>query len=243
MTGYTIGTMQSFSLSNSFIKKLYSVRSDSEDDGDDLLGGSTDTKASQQKKVRKEIEKRRFFSYTYCRFWYVLRFDKAICCCCRARRRREDFLYKEAKSMLSEEIDLLEIIKKLRVFQFSVNSVLKPHQKDLVNFFQDYTLQGEDESKRRQQSVAQQENMDVILARGSTIKRETSLDQALLEDIDELDDPKKRRLFTSVAKIDAARSDIDKKIVEKITVPQVHQEGAHHLSALGYHQDMNQLLS
>ena len=69
------------------------------------------------------------------------RFDKSICCCCRPKRRREDFLFKDGKSKLSEELDLLEIIKKLRVHQFASQQTLKPYQRDLVNFFQDYKIE------------------------------------------------------------------------------------------------------
>jgi len=65
--------------------------------------------------VKKEIEKRETFSYKYERFWYLLRFDRDCCYCCRPKKKREDFLYKSAKSKLSEEIDILEIVKKLRV--------------------------------------------------------------------------------------------------------------------------------
>ena len=91
-------------------------------------------------KVRKEIEKRKTFSYTYGRFWYLWRFDKSICCCCRAKKKREDFLFKDANRKLNEEIDMLEIIKKLRVQTFLANQKLEPHQRDLVNFFQAYKL-------------------------------------------------------------------------------------------------------
>jgi len=71
--------------------------------------------SDDKEKVKKEIESRATFSYKYRRFWYQWRFDKSICCCCRARKKRDDFLFKDAKSKLSEEIDILEIVKKLRV--------------------------------------------------------------------------------------------------------------------------------
>ena len=53
---------------------------------------------------------------------------------------------KKYQYLLTEEIDLLEIVKKLRVHQFASQQTLKPYQRDLVNFFQDYKLQ--DTSKK-----------------------------------------------------------------------------------------------
>lgn len=44
-------------------------------------------------------------------------------------------MWKDAKQKLYDEIDLLEIVKKLRVNQFASDVVLKPRQRDLVNFF------------------------------------------------------------------------------------------------------------
>ena len=42
-------------------------------------------------------------------------------------KKRDDFLFRDAKSKLAEEIDLLEIVKKLRVHQFAAQVTLKPH--------------------------------------------------------------------------------------------------------------------
>lgn len=74
-----------------------------------------------------EIEKRETFSYKYARFWCLWRFDKWYCCCCRPKRKRGDLLFQDAKKKLSEEIDILEIVKKLRVHQFASQIILKPH--------------------------------------------------------------------------------------------------------------------
>jgi len=35
---------------------------------------------------------------------------------------------------------VLEIVKKLRVHQFASQMTLEPHQRDLINFFQDYKI-------------------------------------------------------------------------------------------------------
>lgn len=65
--------------------------------------------------MKDEIESRSTFSHTYGKWWLLYRFDKWYCCCCRREKRRNDFLFKDAKGKLSEELDVLEIIKKLRV--------------------------------------------------------------------------------------------------------------------------------
>ena len=77
--------------------------------------------------MKDEIESRETFSYKYFRFWQLWRFDKKWCCCCRPKRMRDDHLFKDAKSKLNEELDILEIIKKLRVHQFASTVTLKPH--------------------------------------------------------------------------------------------------------------------
>ena len=90
--------------------------------------------------MQKEVERRRTFSYSVRRFCALNYLDYKCCMCCRVRKKRADFLFREARQKLVEELDILEIIKKLRVFQFASNLTLQPHQKDLVNFFQEYKL-------------------------------------------------------------------------------------------------------
>ena len=58
----------------------------------------------------------------------------------RPKKKRDDFLFYNAASKLKEEMDLLEILKKLRVYQFTAVTSLKPYQRDLINFFQDYKI-------------------------------------------------------------------------------------------------------
>ena len=77
--------------------------------------------------VRQEIECRETFSYNYRSFWCFWRFDKFYCCCLRPRQNRKDKLFESAKSKLSQEIDILEIIKKLRVHQFASEQTLQPY--------------------------------------------------------------------------------------------------------------------
>ena len=92
--------------------------------------------------MEDEVLNRRVFSYSPNRWYIRLQLSEFPLCCFSVclRNKREDFLWKDAKQKLYEEIDLLEIVKKLRVHQFESDVVLKPRQRDLVNFFQDYKL-------------------------------------------------------------------------------------------------------
>ena len=46
---------------------------------------------------------------------------------------------------LNREIDILEIVKKLRISSFANELTLKPRQRHLVGFFDDYKLKTPDE--------------------------------------------------------------------------------------------------
>ena len=46
---------------------------------------------------------------------------------------------------LNEEIDILEIVKKLRVASFASEVALKPRQRRLIGFFDDFKLKTPDE--------------------------------------------------------------------------------------------------
>ena len=59
------------------------------------------------------------------------------------QRNRSDKLFADATKKLNREIDILEIIKKLRVAYFSSETALLPRQRWLVSFFDDYLLNSE----------------------------------------------------------------------------------------------------
>ena len=65
--------------------------------------------------------------------------------------KRQDFLQKDAKAKLNAETDLLDIIKKLRVHQFAAEMQLKPSQRDMVTFFDEYKLKTDADRKREQE--------------------------------------------------------------------------------------------
>ena len=66
---------------------------------------------------------------------------------------------------------MLEIIKKLRVSQFAADVLLKPRQRDLINFFQDYNLDEPQEGKSK-----------IDERRGSRGKKAANMDQLLKDD-------------------------------------------------------------
>ena len=74
-----------------------------------------DLALKEREKVVDEIEGRHTFSYRYRRFFLFNNFEKSYCFCCKPKRNREDHLFKSARGKLNEELDILEIVKKLRV--------------------------------------------------------------------------------------------------------------------------------
>ena len=91
--------------------------------------------------MMKALAKRSVFSYKYFREAFLRRMNSWwCCCCCKPKLQKRDRLFKDARSKLFEEIDILEIIKKLRVNKFTSEVFLKPRQRDLVNFFDEYKL-------------------------------------------------------------------------------------------------------
>ena len=140
LTYYLIGEFQVFSLDNSMIKKLYSAdQIDNSDDDFGLTSGLDPTMKSRKAyKLEGNLTKRAIFSYKYRRQAYIKYFG--WCCCCRPGDKRSDFLFKDAKEKLSTETDLLEIVKNMRIYKFASDIVLKPRQRDLVNFFDAFKL-------------------------------------------------------------------------------------------------------
>ena len=95
MTVLVIGRMQGFSLTNSLIKKLYSAKDPNASDDEQKMDPIDDKET-----IRREIESRETFSYSYWRFWYLFRFDKKCCLCCRPKKTRRDILFRSARGKL-----------------------------------------------------------------------------------------------------------------------------------------------
>ena len=144
------------------------------------------------------------------------RFDQSYCLCCRAKKTRDDFLFKSAKSKLSEEMDILEIVKKLRVHQFACQQMLQPHQRDLVNFFQDYKLE---EPKPPSANEFEQSVLNRRVSEDHAPNNvQRSLDERNNSDDDdmEVEDKAVNSLYDSISKLDP-NNPIDKKIMRRVT--------------------------
>ena len=70
---------------------------------------------SLQGRLNRAIVDRQLFSYKYCQGFKLRKFGSKCCLCCRVKRNREDWLQKDAKEKLNLEIDILDIVKRLRV--------------------------------------------------------------------------------------------------------------------------------
>jgi len=209
--------MQSFSLSNSLIKKLYSASdapAESSTSGDgapqngrrnNRLGEVNSSTELSQVSVQKEIDSRSTFSYKYPRWWVLWRFDNSYCLCCRAKKKREDFLFKDAKAKLNEETDILEILKKLRVSHFMSEITLEPHQRDLINFFQDYKI--------KEPNAPESAIQHSVLAARQPAPSIQSVDEQLLNSST---DKAISRLYESIQTLNP-RDETDAKIIAKIT--------------------------
>ena len=126
-TNYIIAEFQGFSLDNSMIKKLYSADRDEEETNTKTLSDSNERpRGKKVNRLEESITQRATFSYKYTRLWCILHFGGPWCCCCRVKNKRRDFLYRDAKSKLADETDLLEMIKKIRIFKFASDCTLKP---------------------------------------------------------------------------------------------------------------------
>ena len=67
------------------------------------------------------------------------------CCCCQRRAKstaakKNQRLYTEGLSKLYMEIDLLEVVKQLRISRFMSSVFLTANQRELIKFQQFYTL-------------------------------------------------------------------------------------------------------
>lgn len=67
-------------------------------------------------------------------------------CCCRSKKVRilgpnkDDRLYAEGLTKLYTEIDLLEVVKQLRISRFMSSIFLSHNQRELIKFQKDYAL-------------------------------------------------------------------------------------------------------
>ena len=148
-----LAAFQRHHLKKSMIKKLYSTNTaEKEDESSNLNGFDTPLDKNQQMyeedkdmRLKKAITERQSFAYGYWRGYCFELFNNWYCCCCKKREKRKEFLQQDALQKLNREIDILEIVKKLRISSFANELTLKPRQRHLVGFFDDYKLKTPDE--------------------------------------------------------------------------------------------------
>ena len=95
-----------------------------------------------------EITQKQVFSYSFVTLRLSNLFNKKIFCCCRRRFTKQDWMQRDAENKLSKELDVLEVIKQLRISKFMSEIVLEKRQKALVKFFREYTLDGTPKDKK-----------------------------------------------------------------------------------------------
>ena len=103
--------------------------------------------------MMRALSKRSVFSYKYWREAYMRRMSSWYCCCCKSTARRKDRLFKDARSKLYEEIDILEIIKKLRVNKFTRLDEERREQQ-LTDLEQERIIQSAIESRNLQRGTS-----------------------------------------------------------------------------------------
>ena len=73
----------------------------------------------------------------------ILRLFVCSCCtCCRKNRKlsKDERIYKQGIKKLYTEIDLLEVVKQLRISRFMSSVILSANQRELVKFMKPYVL-------------------------------------------------------------------------------------------------------
>jgi hypothetical protein len=139
--GYLLGAYQKFSLDNSMTKKLYNhIKDEQEDEMRADKEPPADISTFQQD-LKSEVKERRLpFKYNMWNFFCKKNFSSPWCCCCRYKSVTADALQARAKKRLYQELDIAEILQKLRVARFVSELALTKEQRFLVNYHSEYML-------------------------------------------------------------------------------------------------------
>jgi hypothetical protein len=140
ITCLIIAGWQDFSHDKSFIKKLYSW-----DDGDAPKPDDDDHLDDDQRKVKAAIKSRKIFSYSYSQayadwFWTKLHVFFCWCGCGPRQKGVDERIHNQGQTKLYNEIDLLTIVKHIRISQFLGQALLSKNQRELVKFMKQYTM-------------------------------------------------------------------------------------------------------
>jgi len=139
--GYVLGAYQRFSLDNSMTKKLYNYVEEEEHEDGDHDPRPPEEHEQFKHDLRAEVrDRRKPFKYSMWRFFCKKNFASPWCLCCRHSENAEDKLQAKARSRLYAELDILQIIQKLRVARFVAELKLTDEQRYLVNYHSEYML-------------------------------------------------------------------------------------------------------
>lgn len=120
-------------------KKLYNfVENESDDQKSEPQVPEDDNKFRQN--LNHEVKRRNPFRYEMKRFMCKKNFASPWCLCCRHTDNRDDKLQGKARTRLYAELDILQIIQKLRVARFVAQQNLSDEQRYLVNYHSEYML-------------------------------------------------------------------------------------------------------
>ena len=151
LSGWSLRKYQVFTIDKSMIKKLFSRKGKERNNftcfgkKDDEESIGTDDLNEKQYKVKETISHRHLFRYTFSQSLREVWCQHLYCLCCRVCRGKrksgkDSRIYQRAIKKLYQEIDILELVKLLRITKFMSSLYLTQNQRQLVKFSQRYTL-------------------------------------------------------------------------------------------------------
>lgn len=160
LTNFALRGYQGYAIDKSLIKKVFSVRKPREFKRQTVAGGTeifrtTSFKGVDQNQIKllEAIKDRQIFRYPYRLNCWRKCLDKLnwyfcqCCClflCCWHRKGRkhakDEKIFKSGLRKLYTEIDLLEVVKQLRISRFMSSLYLGQSQRELVKFLKVYSL-------------------------------------------------------------------------------------------------------
>mmetsp|Transcript_44486 Transcript_44486/g.59019 ORF Transcript_44486/g.59019 Transcript_44486/m.59019 type:complete len:179 (-) Transcript_44486:352-888(-) len=129
------------------------------------------------------------------------------------RRKRDDWLQEDARSKLNQEIDILELVKKLRVAYFASEIALKPRQRKLVGFFDDFKLKTPEENLAATVKFMNDPNKDERLS----MQGDRGEEYGNLDNLMDRRDKQFARIIDAVKRAKTEEDPIDSIIHDRIT--------------------------
>ena len=155
VSNWIMKRFKGFHLNNGLANKLYSYKE--KDESLDMETVVTDKSGSaedyKQRKIRaallKDVSTRKPITAKYFDWYFQSScFWKYLCCRCNRKPSRAEKLFADAQKKLNVEMDVLEIIKINRIARAFFTAKTTPKERELVKFFDDYTLHsGDDQSQ------------------------------------------------------------------------------------------------